>query len=144
MIRVVFCRSNRMRSWIIRAITWSAWSHVALVDGDEAIEAVWPGVRAAPLSNVLEHYAAHAFADLPCADPAAALQAARSQIGRPYDWKALVGFLLHRDWEDERAWFCSELVAWAIHQAGKPLFRVSVLRRVTPQHLWMVSSEPEA
>lgn len=143
MIRVLFCRSKRLRSWIVRAVTWSAWSHVALVDGDEAIEAVWPAVRVVPLTQVLEHYSAHVFAALPCDDPAAALRAARTQLGRPYDWKALVGFLLRRNWEDERAWFCSEFVAWAIARGGSPLFRTSVLRRVTPQHLWMVSSEPE-
>ena len=54
----------------------------------------------------------------------------------------LVGFLLHRDWEDPHAWFCSEIVPWAIHQSGHALFRPSVMRRVTPQHLWMVSREP--
>lgn len=142
MIRVLFCRSNRLRSWLVRAITWSAWSHVALVDGDEVIEAVWPQVRVVPLDNVLHHYSAHAFALLPCDDPAAALQAARSQVGKPYDWKALVGLLLHRDWEDPHAWFCSEIMPWAIHQSGHALFRPSVMRRVTPQHLLMVSREP--
>ena len=68
--------------------------------------------------------------------------AAASQIGKPYDYTAILGLGLRRDWQEEDAWFCSELVAWAFQHAGEPLFRAECLRRVTPQHLWMLAPAP--
>ena len=58
------------------------------------------------------------------------------------DVTAIVGLGLHRDWQEDDRWFCSELVAWAFEKAGEPLFRAEVLRRVTPQHLWMLAPAP--
>ena len=141
-VKLLFCTSQKIGAVAIRAVTWSKYSHVALLDGDEVIEATWPAVRVAPLAEVIAAHSAHVIVDLPCHSPAEVIKAARSQVGKPYDWKALVGFLMHRDWEDPHAWFCSEIVPWAIHQSGHALFRPSVMRRVTPQHLWMVSREP--
>lgn len=138
-MRLVFCTSQRVGSRLIRAFTWSDWSHVALVDGGEVIEAVWPEVRAAPLNELLANHAAHAFVDMRCAAPGEVIRAARSQVGKPYDVTALIGMLARRDWQEESGWFCSELVAWAFEQAGTPLFRRNAIHRVTPQHLWMLA-----
>lgn len=138
-MRLIFCASQSPGSLLIRAATWSPWSHVAIVDGDDAIEAVCPTVRVSPLVEVIARHSSFAFATLPCANPVAAINAARSQIGKPYDLKALVGMALHRDWQEDDSWFCSELVAWAIAQGGTPLFRPDAVRRVTPQHLWMLN-----
>lgn len=54
----------------------------------------------------------------------------------------LLGLLMHRDWQEEDRWFCSELVAWAFTQGGSPLFRREAMHRITPQHLWMLAPEP--
>ena len=124
---------------MIRAITWSPWSHVAIIDGSEVIEAVYPQVRIASLAETIARHSAHAISEFPCADPDAAIKAARSQVGKPYDLTALFGMALHRDWQEDDSWFCSELVAWSIAQGGTSLFRVDALRRVTPQHLWMLN-----
>lgn len=32
------------------------------------------------------------------------------QIGKPYDHKAIWGFIVNRNWRDELAWYCSELL----------------------------------
>lgn len=136
-MRVLFCTSKLPGAALIRAVTWSQWSHVALVDGDEAIEAIWPAVRVAPLAEVIAAHSAHVIVDLPCRLPSDVIRAARSQVGKPYDLSALFGLLMHRDWQEPDSWFCSELVAWAFAQAGSPLFRADALHRITPQHLWM-------
>ncbi|KAG0188260.1 hypothetical protein DFQ28_005152 [Apophysomyces sp. BC1034] len=74
--------------------------------------------------------------------PEAESAAAASQIGKPYDYTAILGLGLRRDWQQDDAWFCSESVAWAFDSAGHPLFRPDSLRRVTPQHLWMLAPSP--
>ncbi|WP_296574126.1 hypothetical protein [Zoogloea sp.] len=80
------------------------------------------------------------FIDVPMPDEDAALSAARSQVGKGYDWRALLGIVLRaRRLAEKDRWFCSELVAWVAEQGGRPLFRGEVLRRVTPQHLWMLA-----
>ena len=138
-MRVLFCTSKLPGAVLIRAITWSDWSHVALLDGDEVIEATWPVVRVAPLAEVIAAHSAHVIVDLPCSDPAAAIAAARTQAGKPYDLTALFGLLMHRDWQEDDRWFCSELVAWAFAQGGTTLFRPEAMHRITPQHLWMLA-----
>lgn len=142
-MKVLFCRSNAVGSWLIRLITWSEWSHVALlVDEDTAIEATWPRVREVALEEILAHHTENLTVELPCHNPAAAIKWAREQVGKPYDAWALVGFLLHRDWTEPWEWFCSELVAQAFEEGRSPLFRPEAVFRVTPQMLWMLPGEP--
>jgi uncharacterized protein YycO len=138
-MRLLFCTSRLPAAALIRAVTWSDWSHVALVDGEVVIEATLAGVRVSSLWEVIAAHSAHAIVDLPCQSPVEIIAAARSQVGKPYDLTALIGLLMHRDWQEEDSWFCSELVAWAFAQGGSPLFRAEVMRRVTPQHLWMLA-----
>ncbi|MGZ5029020.1 MAG: YiiX/YebB-like N1pC/P60 family cysteine hydrolase [Methylobacter sp.] len=138
-MRILFCTSNLPGAALIRAVTWSDYSHVAIVDGAYVIEAVWPCVRVSRLENVLAAHSSFSFVDLPCRDPQAAIRAARSQVGKPYDLTGILGLGLHRDWQETDSWFCSELVAWAFAQGGTQLFRPEAMHRVTPQHLWMLS-----
>ena len=80
-----------------------------------------------------------ALVELLCADPEAVIAAIAAQIGKPYDYTAILGLGLHRDWQENDSWFCSELVAWGFNAAGHPLFRGECVRRITPQHLWMLA-----
>lgn len=138
-IQLLFSTSRYPFSTLIRAVTWSRWSHVALVAGPHVIEAsALEGVRQISKSYAISHALDYCLVDLPARDPQAIIDAARSQIGKPYDWTAIAGLSLHRDWQEEDSWFCSELVAWAAAQAGEVWFRPDALRRVTPQHLWML------
>ena len=142
-ISLLFSTSHHPMSTVIRACAWSSWSHVALIDGDEVIEATAPaGVRRFPVVQAIDHAKRGQIVELPCRDPQAVIAAAASQIGKPYDYTAVLGLGLRRDWQEDDAWFCSELVAWSFAQAGESLFRADVLRRVTPQHLWMLAPSP--
>lgn len=109
-----------------------------MVNGEMAIEATWPSVRMVPLAEIVEAHSEYVLVDVPAWASSEILAAACNQIGKPYDWTALFGLLLHRDWQEDDSWFCSELVAWAFAQGGDPLFRPEALHRVTPQHLWML------
>ena len=137
--RLLFSTSNSPFSALIRAATWSHWSHVAIVDGETVIEATaTAGVVRTPLWRALARSKHYALVDLPCADPLAAIAAAAGEIGKPYDYSAILGLALRRDWQEDDAWFCSELVAWAFDVSGQPLIRAEMARRITPHHLWLL------
>ena len=54
------------------------------------------------------------------------------QVGKPYDFKAILGFATGRNWRENDAWICSELVAAAIEYAGicAPLYLTA--SKITP------------
>ena len=139
-VRVLFTRRRLPVSLLIRLVTWSEWSHVEILDGEELIGAdMINGVCLTPLAHRLEISSHAAIMNIPCADPAAVIAAARSQIGKGYDYPGLLGLVTHqRDWQSDQDWFCSELTAWAFGSAGFPLFRADMAFRIVPQHLWML------
>lgn len=136
MTRVIFTRNHTPGSILLRTFLWSPWSHCAIVDGEEVIEAAaFGGVRARPLADMLADATKMAILTLP-GDPQAVIAAARSQIGKPYDWQGVAGIGFRRRWQDDDAWFCSELVAWAFEAGGHPLFRTQPWR-ITPRDLYL-------
>lgn len=40
------------------------------------------------------------------------------QVGKAYDWKAIMGLGFHRNWRDDSAWFCSELAFAFVEECG--------------------------
>lgn len=140
MIQLLFTRKRTVSSFVIRAFCGSLWSHVALVDGEHVIEAVGlHGVRRVPWAEALRGTSHHTLVDFIEADPVPVLRAAKAQVGKPYDFKAIFGLWLRSGWDETDAWFCSELVAWALEQGGHRLFRTKDIPRVTQQHLWMLA-----
>lgn len=138
-IQLLFSSSGSPMGALIRAATWSRWSHVALVANGEVIEATpFYGVRQIKLKDAISRASDSALIELPARDPQRIIEASRSQLGKPYDWTAVLGLGLRRDWQERDAWFCSELIAWSAAEAGEPWYRCESLRRVTPQHLWML------
>lgn len=138
-VAVLFSTTTSPFSWLIRLLTWSRWSHVSIVDGDTIIQAnALHGVIRTPLAEAIGTAKRVELVRLPARDPAAVISAAASQIGKPYDWTALLAWLLRRDWQEDDSWFCSELVAWCFTKAGCGIFRADRLARVTPEHLWML------
>jgi uncharacterized protein YycO len=140
-MKLFFCTNDLPVSVAIRVFTWSDWSHVAIIDGNEIIEAVWPKVRVSKLEEAKNKYESWVIAEVKTKNDAEIIKAARSQVGKPYDIGAIFGFVARRNWEKTDKWFCSELVAWAFSQANEPLFRPGTFSRVTPQHIWMISNK---
>ncbi|MGH8348139.1 MAG: YiiX/YebB-like N1pC/P60 family cysteine hydrolase [Pseudomonas sp.] len=138
-IQLMFSTTNKPFSALIRAATWSRWSHVALVSGSHVIEAsALGGVRQVSKDHAISQTAEFCLVDLPARAPDSIIDMARSQLGKPYDWSGILGLGLHRNWQEDDAWFCSELVAWAAAESGEMWFRPDAMRRITPQHLWML------
>lgn len=138
-MKLMFCSSNLIGALLIKVVTWSKWSHVAiLIDDDTAIEAVHPKVRYVSVAELKAKYKSWCIVDVPVDDEAAAIAYAKSQISKPYDYTALIGIFFHRDWGDPSDWYCAELAASTIVNGGKKLFRRKFISRIVPQHLWMM------
>jgi uncharacterized protein YycO len=121
----------------MRAVMWSDWSHCAIIDGNNVIEAAMIyGVRERPLADLLMDASKWSFIDIPADDSDAIIAAARSRIGRAYDWMGALALLLHIDLHREQFDFCSELVAWSFKQGGTPLFRTDAWR-IMPRDIYI-------
>lgn len=122
---------------LIRLVTWSRFSHCDLVTqvGTLIGAVAFGGVKEYPLEERLAEatYWQRFEVDV---DASAVEAAARSQLGKGYDWYACIGIALHRDWRSDDDWFCSEFLAWCFERAGRPLVNPMVyLNRVTPETL---------
>lgn len=134
-VRIIFTRRHNVFSLALRTFLWSAWSHCAIVDGDQVVEAVtFHGVRVRPLADLVADSSKYLIVDVSVNDAAAVVAAARSQVGKGYDWFGCLGIALRRRWQDAANWFCSELVAWSFQEGGTPLF-VTEAWRITPRDL---------
>jgi uncharacterized protein YycO len=134
--------------WISRLIGWltrSKHSHVALVspDGKNVLEATGlskpGGVRLIPIE---QFYAERQHIEVRTIEhpfPINVWSHAWSQLGKPYDWSYLWGWLLHRDWQDREKWVCHELIVWAAAQSGQPLLEMADAHYLTPGDLYRIS-----
>lgn len=137
MARIFFSDSDLIGARVIRLVTWSDVSHCGLIDDDDNVidsRLAAGGVTQYKLSELQHRYPRLIVKDIPQL-PNAVFELAKTQIGKPYDWTALVGMGFHRNWQQDDRWFCSELVAWACAQAGVPLIN-KVSWRITPQDLF--------
>lgn len=122
-MRLIFVRGATLSSALICLGTVSAWSHVAIVtpDGRGIIDATFKhGVSRRSLASFASAYGDRwVQVDVPVGNPLAAHLWLQQQLGKPYDWSAYAGFLWpSRRWQDDGAWFCSELAAGALAAAG--------------------------
>ena len=147
-VRLLYCRTLSLKeplsfisTPIIRGVEWGPWSHEAIVmeDGQSVIDATFThgGVTERPLADVLAVSSQHDFREFEVPDAAAGYAWARDQRGKPYDWRGTLGLGLHRDWQEDDAWWCSELAEAFLAACGLVRF-INNPRRVTPQLSWMV------
>lgn len=138
-VKVIFSRSPNIGSLFLRTFMWSAWSHSAVIDGDEVIEATMTkGVTVRTLSDFKNHASKWEIIEIPTEDPAAVIKAMRSQVGKRYDYFGVLGIYVgfHRRWQEDDCWFCSEIIAWAFSEAGTPLFRTDTWR-ILPRDIYI-------
>jgi hypothetical protein len=104
-----------------------------------------PGVQARPPGYL--RFSRCAIARVPAGEEAARrwLEFLAAQDGKPYDWRAIWGFVVNRDWRQPDSWICSELQARALEVAGimPPLYLAA--NKITPVALALaVSAIPGA
>jgi hypothetical protein len=138
--QILFSTNNLPGSVLIRVGTWSDYSHVDIISPDRESGLIlgatpWHGVSHRAIEDRIDHSTRWMICEFD-ADPKRVWAYAESQIGKKYDWLGCLGIAVHRDWEEDDKWFCSELVAKAALQAGVPLInRRTRVNRVTPQML---------
>ena len=136
---VMFSRSAAIGSGIIRAVSWSSWSHCDLLLPDGRLVGSTPpgGVQYQDFGVRLAHSSHAALMEFPASSSGSA-QWAMSQIGKPYDWTGVIGLGFHREWDRDDSWWCSEFVARALMEGGFSPYKPEKIKRLTPQHLWML------
>lgn len=135
MVRLRFSGGLGLPGRVVKLATWSWCSHVDIVLPDGRLLGAVPryGVSIRDLLDSkpdtrYEDYLVNAPADR-------VIQCAMQHLGKPYDWRGIVGFGTRRDWHHPDRWFCSELVAEAFSEAGVPLLRGDKTWRLSPRDL---------
>lgn len=136
-IKIIFGRNNLPFSWLIRIVTWSRWSHCAVVINDDyVVEArAFKGVVITPLQEFIDRYNTHEFAELPVYDSVSnAYDRLGACIGMKYDYLAALGVLFRTGWNNSNAKDCSELLATI-----SKMFREDKVSRITPEDIYRIS-----
>lgn len=140
-MRILFTSSKGIGSLAIRAFEGGQASHCGVVDGDHVIDASFlTGVVRTPINEWMKGRTLIDDIRIEVPDDTAAMGLLRSQIGKSYDYFALVGFVFWRDWSSDRAWYCSELIMRGIVEGGLTLadrhrrIGVRMLREVAHAH----------
>jgi uncharacterized protein YycO len=94
------------------------------------------GVVSEPFDVATKGYVIVASRAYSVPDAKAGMDFVRAQIGKPYDNTGAMGITVERDWQEDDAWFCFELVAAALHAAGREIF--TRIGHVTDTHLLMI------
>lgn len=136
----LFSRNHTIGGFLIRLFTRSYWSHCAILTPDKTvIEAVFlHGVREIPFAEWTSNKSRFCAVprDIPRPDDAIAF--ARSQIGKPYDVKGVLGGLFDRQWSRPDRWYCSELNESSASAGGKPTFNPATCKAVSPKDRWRI------
>jgi uncharacterized protein YycO len=142
---VILLRFGDGTGWqagLVRWGTWSPFSHVSFRLDDGRLLDATPncGVSIRRVSD--DEKTEYWRPTVPLGASEAAVAWAKTQIGKPYDWSGITGFTLRRgvptkrDWHDQKAWFCSEIVCCAYDVVGAPLLQDSgAFNRITPRDL---------
>ena len=132
-MRLLLCRSRSPFAALLRFAMWSKYSHSALYD--PASGCVWDstfshgGVRKWRWSDWQKRYSLIEQRDSGINDIEGARAWLDAQVGKPYDWTALVGFLFRqRDWQRPDWWFCCEMTEATRSIFGQARFRADASR----------------
>ncbi len=146
-IKLRFISENNVFSPIVCWWTGCQYSHVEVclpegylgarpfaehIDGKH----IPAGVQIRPFNYLTPKKQAFATIELGSFVDDIVLKVFREQIGKPYDYAAILAFPLDRNWRETNAFICSELVAYAFEQAGKPLLNpVARVSRLSPRDI---------
>lgn len=118
-MRLIFVRADNIGGALIRMFEGGEASHVGIDVGDCIIDStLLHGTTCRSHVEFIRRRTLIDTIDVPLPDEAAAITFLREQVGRPYDWTAIIGFMLFRDWSYDDRWYCSELAATAMLRGG--------------------------
>lgn len=134
-MQIIFGRRHSISSYLIRVFTWSKWSHCGVIVGGKVYEATASnGVVLTNIGEFKNKYKDYIILELPAKEGWQAKL--HNQLGKKYDWLAIINFIFRRNWQSPNKWFCSEYIAYA-----SGIFNTKYVSRITPQHVLMVSHD---
>lgn len=117
-MKFYFVTSKGLISKIIRAFEGGRSSHVAIGINNRIYDStLLHGVKSWSEEEFSAKHTIQDIIELDLSMEDLALCFLLDQVGKSYDWTALIGFLLWRDWTKPDKWYCSEL-ALAVIQNG--------------------------
>ena len=138
---VVYCRSLTPGGFLIRAASWwDQWTHCGIVTPDSTVinARAFHGVVEESWGEFLGRYSKHTVIDMAIPNSRKALDWARAQLGRPYDYGAIVEFLTSKIARQAfDGYQCVELVESAAYVGGAERFR-RPLHKITVAQSFMV------
>lgn len=130
-----FSRGVGLAGAVVRAYTNSRFAHVGFLLEDGYVLDATPQYGVAIRRQSVLPGDALFEVSVSAETMTEAMTWAQAQIGRPYDWRGILGLGLHRDWHDDGQWWCSELVLGAFETTAEPLLHTGFVTRVTPRDL---------
>ena len=125
-IKLRFSYNDTVVSKGIRFFTFSKFSHVDYIFDNGAAYSSLPSTGVgfnSDRNDYVEYY------EVEVNDKKKIENFLLKQKGKGYDWTAIFGFIVGRDWQEDTDWFCFELIAAAIEQDTKlfdqPLNRIT-------------------
>ena len=146
-VDIVIADTKGPFSALIKARMVSAWSHTAMIVGDEPfdanpsiVEATFKhGVAETDLNSLLARSRKFVVVRAPVQSRQETINAQRAMIGAKYDGFGAVGLGFGRDWQDMKDWWCSETNYFAVHSTGNQFYRAEALHWVTPEDIWKLN-----
>lgn len=129
--RVLLFKGRGFLSQIIRWQSRSRYSHAALQLRDGSVIEAWQfkGVHMKYIRD-WRHIEAYDIAHTTGAQWHRIEEFAKSQLGKPYDYRGVFSFITRSRPTDNSRWFCSELVFAAADHAG-----IHLLERTSPGYV---------
>jgi uncharacterized protein YycO len=139
MIKIIYGTDRTISSLIVRVGTMSRFSHCGIIVDLNNIVHAMPrqGVIVQPVREFENRFTDLVEVEVDIPRPDLAKEFALQQIGKKYDYTAILKLVLQRRWRENDRWFCSELVEAALRAGGRQRFRDEVYR-ITPQQSWSV------
>ena len=149
LLTLQFSCQDDFGSTVIRFFSHGAWSHVDLVLDDgrllgarsDVCKGVPSGVQIRPKDYTA--FKARRIVSLNLTDEQykKAMDFINSQIGKPYDSIAILAFALNRNWRDDDAWFCDELILRMLEVCNFFSFKLCLAaNKMTPDDLLLALS----
>lgn len=135
-VKILFTKSNTLGGFAIRAALFSEHNHVGIQIGGKVYDSTFSkGVDKSSIGQFYKKWTVDYEIEfyLDDDDCKRVIKFLESQLGKKYDWRAIVALPFRRDWHKEKAWICSELVAEAMVHAGMSMPMDT--NRITPRDL---------
>lgn len=135
-IRVRCSSSHGLFSSVVRWFSNGENSHVDIItpQGHLFGARLFGGVKARN-NDIPKHHYTDYIVDIPDEKREAFWFGLFQQRGKKYDIRAIIGWPVRANFNDQDKWFCSELVAWAFHSVDVPLVHENQFHRLSPRDL---------